>query len=835
MRILLMFLRFGVVLAAGFATFGVAAMLGAYLYMASGLPSVASLKDIQLQTPLRVYTRKGELMAVFGEKRRKPLSLQQVPMLMQRAFLAAEDDRFYAHPGVDYHGLLRAAWQLLRTGEKQQGGSTITMQLARNFFLTSERTYERKLREVFLALKVERALSKHEILELYLNKIYLGNRAYGVGAAAEVYYGLEAGELNLSQIAMIAGLPKAPSIYNPIADAAHAIERRNYVLQRMHELRFIDDKDYQIALRASGTARLHDPAVAVKAPYVAEMARMEMISRFGLDAYTGGYKVKTTVSADKQRAAAEALRAGLEAYDKRHGYRGAEQRIGPDVLADRRAWRSVLADYPPVAGLRAGLVVNVGEKSAKVYAGDRKLVTLGWEDLSWARPYINQNAQGSTPGTAADVLARGDIVRIVQNEKGGGWRLTQLPDVSGALVSLDPRDGAIVALVGGLDFNQSNFNRATQAFRQPGSAFKPFIYSAALEHGFTPASTINDAPVVFDASGLENMWRPENYGGTFYGPTRMRVALAQSRNMVSIRLLSSMGLSAAMDHISQFGFDLSRLPMDLSLALGSGSVTPLELAAGYAVFANGGFRIAPYLIESIKTVGGKTVLRANPPALCESAACQPGASSPLRADDGTLAVNSPAETATDSAAVAVQRADERRKTVIYPRDFAPRALPAANAYQMVSMMKDVISTGTGARAMALNRTDLAGKTGTTNDQHDAWFSGYNTRLVTTVWLGFDSPRPMGDAEVGGAAALPVWIDYMRVALRDIPESNMPQPAGMVTVRIDPQTGLLASSASDDGIFETFRSDQVPRRGAMAPQPVYGRSDQQPFEVPEQLF
>ncbi|MGI8739485.1 MAG: penicillin-binding protein 1A [Gammaproteobacteria bacterium] len=834
MRILLMFLRFGVVLAAGFATFGAAAMLGAYLYLAPGLPSVASLKDIQLQTPLRVYTREGELMAVFGEKRRKPLSLQQVPMLMQRAFLAAEDDRFYTHPGVDYHGLLRAAWQLLSTGEKQQGGSTITMQLARNFFLTSERTYERKLREVFLALKMERELSKHEILELYLNKIYLGNRAYGVGAAAEVYYGLDARELNLSQIAIIAGLPKAPSIYNPIADPAHAIERRNYVLQRMHDLHFIDDKDYQIALRRSGTARLHDPAVASKAPYVAEMARMEMISRFGLDAYTGGYKVKTTVSADKQRAAAEALRAGLEAYDKRHGYRGAEQRIGPDMLADRSAWRSVLADYPPVAGLGAGLVINVGEKSAKVYAGGGKLITLSWEDLSWARPYINQNAQGGTPDTAADVLARGDIVRIVQNEK-GGWGLTQLPDVSGALVSLDPRDGAIVALVGGLDFNQSNFNRATQAYRQPGSAFKPFIYSAALEHGFTPASTINDAPVVFDASGLENIWRPENYGGTFYGPTRMRVALAQSRNMVSIRLLSSMGLSAAMDHISKFGFDASRLPMDLSLALGSGSVTPLELAAGYAVFANGGFRISPYLIESIKTVGGKTVFRANPPALCESAACQPGAAPPLSADNGTLAVMSPAKTATDSAAVAVQRADERRDTVIYPRDFAPRALPAANAYQMVSMMKDVISTGTGAKAMALNRTDLAGKTGTTNDQHDAWFSGYNTRLVTTVWLGFDNPRPMGDVEVGGAAALPVWIDYMRVALRDIPESNLPQPAGMVTVRIDPQTGLLASSVSDDGIFETFRSDQVPRRGAMAPAPVYGRSEQQPVEVPEQLF
>ncbi|MGH8503028.1 MAG: penicillin-binding protein 1A [Gammaproteobacteria bacterium] len=828
-----MFVRLGALLTLGLVTLGSATVLGAYLYLAPGLPSVASLKDIQLQTPLRIYTREGQLMAVFGEKRRKPLTLRQVPELMQRAFLAAEDDRFFEHPGVDYHGLIRAAWQLLRTGEKQQGGSTITMQLARNFFLTSERTYERKLREVFLALRMEQELSKREILELYLNKIYLGNRAYGVGAAAEVYYGLEANELNLSQIAMIAGLPKAPSIYNPIADPRRAMERRDYVLKRMRELDFIGARDYRVALRQPATARLHDPAVAVTAPFVAEMARVEMISRFGADAYTGGYKVYTTVSADKQRAAVQALRNGIETYDMRHGHRGAEGRVQPEILADKAAWPRALGDYAPLGGLRPGLVVGVGEKSATVYTRGQKLVKLSWEGISWARPYINQNALGSAPQAAGDVLARGEIVRILQNEK-GEWRLSQLPDVSGALVSLDPHDGAITALVGGFDFNHSNFNRAVQAFRQPGSAFKPFIYSAALEHGFTPASTVNDAPVVFDASGLESAWRPENYGGTFYGPTRLRVALAQSRNMVSIRLLSSIGLRAAMDHIVKFGFDPNRLPMDLSLSLGSGSVTPLELATGYAVFANGGFRVEPYLIERIETVGGKTVYQANPATACD-APCQEAAA-PRQVADGMLPVKNAVGVTGDPALVPADGSNLRRETLLQFQNIAPRVLPAANAYQMVGMMKAVISAGTGTKAMVLNRNDLAGKTGTTNDLHDAWFSGYNTKLVTTVWLGFDSPRSLGNSEVGGVAALPIWIDYMRVALKGVPESNMPQPAGMVTVRIDPQTGLLANTASEDGIFETFRSDQVPKRSAQAPQPVYDRSEQrQPVEIPEQLF
>jgi penicillin-binding protein 1A len=825
MRFLLILLRLGLFLALGSITLGAAAALGAYLYFAPTLPSVAALKEIQLQTPLRIYTREGDLIAVFGEMRRKPLALREVPPLMQKAFLAAEDDRFFEHPGVDYQGILRAAWHLARTGEKEQGGSTITMQLARNFFLSSERTYERKLREVFVALKMEQEFSKQEILELYLNKIYLGNRAYGVGAAAEVYYGLEIHDLNLSQIAMIAGLPKAPSRYNPIADPERALERRNYVLDRMRELNFIDNQAYQTARQQPVTERFHDPEIAVSAPYIAEMARAEMFARFGEAAYTGGYKVYTTVSTELQRAATRAVREGIEAYDERHGYRGPEARVRQTELADEQGRASVLADYVPVAGLQPGVVTEVQGQAARVYLKGGRLIDLDWEGLSWARRYISENAFGAAPTTAAEVLARGDIVRVVQGDK-GRWRLSQVPDVSGALVSLDPRNGSIAALVGGFDFSQSNFNRAIQAQRQPGSAFKPFIYSAALEHGFTPASIINDAPVVFEAAGLESVWRPENYSGKFYGPTRMRVALAQSRNMVSIRLLSSVGLKPAMDHILKFGFDAQRLPFDLSLALGSGTVTPLELATGYGVFANGGHLVEPYLIERIEGMRGRTIYKANPPTVCIEP-CEPAATNP-EVVDAVATPPLPRATGGKQFRAGLEGGSSMRA--------AQRVISPANAYQMMSMMKDVIRSGTGSKALVLNRDDLAGKTGTTNDLRDAWFSGYNTSLVTTVWVGFDTPRSLGQHEVGGVAALPIWIDFMRVALKGDPESSMPQPEGMVTVRIDPQTGLLAHADSKDGIFETFRADQVPKRSALESRPVAdGPYQQQPVEIPEQLF
>ncbi len=790
------------------SVFGVLTALGTYLFLAPGLPPVATLKDVQLQTPLRVFTRRGELIAEYGEKRRKPLRIGQVPALLQKAFLAAEDDRFFVHPGVDYQGLLRAAVHLIRTGEKGQGGSTITMQLARNFFLTRERTYTRKLREIFLALKIERELTKNEILELYLNKIYLGNRAYGVGAAAEVYYGKEVGELDLAQMAMIAGLPKAPSAFNPIADPQRALLRRNYVLGRMLGLHYIDDAAYQAALSAPVSAWRHGlAAAAVEAPYVGEMVRAEMLSRYGAEAYTGGYRVYTTLDATLQRAANTALHEALLSYSARHGYYGAEAHVEIGESADPLSLERLLAPYRMVGPLHPAVVLAVGERQAKARVKGGETVTLEWDGLSWARPHINENALGPKPTSAGEILHPGDIVRVRQGPE-GAWRLSQIPRVSGALVSLSPQDGAILALVGGFDFHQSKFNRVTQAKRQAGSNFKPFIYSAALDKGFTPASLINDAPIVFQDATLEDTWRPENYSGRFFGPTRLRVALTKSRNLVSIRLLHSIGVEYAREYITRFGFQKRDLPRDLSLALGSAAVTPLELVSGYAVFANGGFRIHPYLIDHVDTSSGDPLFRTEPQRVCEAPPPQP---TPVALE--TSAQEDP------SAA----------------QGCAPRVIEAANAYQMVSMMRDVVRAGTGRKAMALGRSDLAGKTGTTNDQRDAWFSGYNADAVTTAWVGFDNQHPLGARETGAAAALPMWIDYMRVALQGSPERSLEPPRGMVTVRIDPRTGLLASAGEPDAIFETFRAERVPKRRVSSAQGDPARTDPHNAEIPEQLF
>jgi penicillin-binding protein 1A len=788
------------------SVFGVLVVLGTYLYLAPGLPPVATLKDVQLQTPLRVFTRDGELIAEYGEKRRKPLRIEQVPELMREAFLAAEDDRFFVHPGVDYQGLARAAVHLIRTGEKGQGGSTITMQLARNFFLTRQRTYTRKLREIFLALKIERELTKNEILELYLNKIYLGNRAYGVGAAAEVYYGKDIHELDLTQMAMIAGLPKAPSAINPIANPERAVLRRNYVLGRMLGLHYIDESAYQAALAAPVSAWRHGlAAVAVEAPYVGELVRAEMLSRYGAEAYTGGYRIYTTLDATLQKAANAALHEALLSYSRRHGYHGAEAHVGIGESADPLSLEHPLAPYRVVGPLHPAMVLEVADKQVRVLVKRGETVALEWDGLSWARPHINENARGPKPASAQEILQRGDIVRVRQSPE-GAWRLSQIPRAAGALVSLSPTDGAILALVGGFDFHHSKFNRVTQAKRQAGSNFKPFIYSAALEKGFTPASLINDAPIVFQDATLEDTWRPENYSGKFFGPTRLRMALTKSRNLVSIRLLNTIGIEYAREYITRFGFQQHDLPRNLSLALGSAAVTPLELAAGYAVFANGGYRIHPYLIEHVDASNGGTLFRAEPEQVCEEPSPQPT----------PAALDTPAENPDATGC-------------------APRAIEASNAYQMVSMMRDVVRAGTGRKAMALGRSDLAGKTGTTNDQRDAWFSGYNADIVTTAWVGFDNQRPLGARETGAAAALPMWIDYMRVALKDTPEHALDPPRGMVTVRIDPRTGLLASAGEAGAIFETFRAERVPKRRVSSAQGSPGQADPHNAEIPEQLF
>lgn len=781
MKLPLRFLTYSIAALISLALLGAVGLGVGYAILAPRLPSVEVLRDVQFQVPLRVYTADGALIAEFGEKRRVPLEYAQIPERMIQAFIAAEDDRFFEHPGVDYQGILRAIWNLVLTGERSQGGSTITMQVARNFFLSSEKTYLRKANEILLALKIERELTKEQILELYLNKIYLGSRAYGVGAAAQVYYGRPVDELTLAEIAMIAGLPKAPSAYNPLVNPERALTRRSYVLRRMQQLGFISEAEYAMAVAAPITARSHQVAVEVEAPYIAEMARAEMVERFGEDAYTGGYHVYTTIDGRLQKAANAALREALLGYDERHGYRGPVARVEEaDVLRSPERAREVLAKHRSSGDIRPALVTTVDTAGASLLVqGEPQLQTLSFEGMKWARRFINREVVSDPPAQPSDVLAPGDVI-YVRPQAEGGWRLAQLPEVEGALVALSPQDGSVVALVGGFDFFRSKFNRATQALRQPGSAFKPFVYSAALDKGFTPATIINDAPVVFRDEALEGTWRPENYSGRFYGPTRFRAALTYSRNLVSIRILRDIGVAYAVDYIQHFGFARDRLAPNLSLSLGNASITPLELTAGYTVFANGGFRVNPYLISRVEAADGSVLFEAAPARVCDG--CEEAAEAGLQ-----------------QVGLESQPASQYAERVINPQ----------NAYLMTSMMRDVVRYGTGRRLLQLGREDLAGKTGTTNDQRDAWFSGYNAQLAATAWVGFDQFQPLGAGETGATLALPMWLEFMRIALDGMPEKPLKQPEGLVTVRIDPETGLAARAENQDAIFEIFRADSVP--------------------------
>jgi penicillin-binding protein 1A len=799
----------------GFSGIGMGAVAvgGVWFTIWPTLPEVESLRQIELQTPLRIYTRDGRLMREFGEKRRVPLTVAEMPTLMKAAVIATEDRNFYRHAGVDPIGIARAMVFILREGRKGPGGSTITMQVARNFFLDRGKTYTRKLTEIMLAMKIERELGKDEVLELYLNKIFMGHRAYGVGAAAEVYYGKRLDDLSVAQIAMIAGLPQRPSEFNPISNPGQALRRRNHVLRRMREEGAITPNQYDVAKAESLSAKLHAPPVEVDAPYLAEMVRQEVKRRYGETAFNNGYRVFTTLDARLQQAADAALRKALVDYDTRHGWRGPELKMeltGPEEPADLDR---ALADIPRLGGLAPAIVTEVSDKSIGVYARDFGPITIEWSGLKWAKKHFNHNRLGKTPENAGAIVAVGDVVRVrpvtVTDKKTKlsreVWHLTQLPAVEGALVALDPIDGHVVALSGGFDFNRSKFNRVVQAERQPGSSFKPFIYSAALEKGFTAASTVNDAPVVFDDPGLESAWRPENYSGKFFGPTRLRWALTKSRNLVSIRLLQSVGIKYAMAHVARFGIDVKKLPRDLSLSLGSGAITPMELATGYSVLANGGFRVQPYFIERIESASGEVLEQAQPQRACVSCEAQ------WIASGGDPTASAPGT--------------------------APRTLPADNAWIMYSMMGDVITRGTARKALKLKRTDLAGKTGTTNDQRDAWFSGFNGALVASAWVGFDRAQPMGRRETGGTAALPMWIDFMAEALKDTPDSPVPQPPGLVKVRIDPDTGLLANAGDPGAIYEVFRPSLAPSRtgaggsGIGAPAKV----QREAAKVAEQLF
>ena len=765
---------------------------GAFLYLSPNLPSVDSLRSIQLQIPLRVYSSDDKLIAEYGEMRRSPIGFDAIPKDFIAALLAAEDDNFANHYGVDVSSLMRAATQLLKTGHIQTGGSTITMQVAKNYFLTSERSFSRKINEILLALQIERELSKDEILELYVNKIYLGNRSYGIEAAAQVYYGKSIGELSLAQMAMIAGLPKAPSAFNPLANPERAKERRDWILGRMYRLGKIDETRYQHALAEIVDASYHGYSPELDAPYIAEMARAEMVGRFGSAAYTEGFRVYTTVTSERQTAANQALTQGLIEYDQRHGYRGPEAQLSG---TDKTNWLKELGNYHSQSGLLPAIVISVSNDSIKALLRDGSEHNISWDSMKWARPFINTNSMGPRPKTPSDVVKAGDVIRVRIAD--GEALFSQLPQAQAALVSLDPLDGSIEALTGGFSFGQSNYNRAIQAKRQPGSSFKPFIYSAALDAGFTPATLVNDAPIVLVEEGLDRVWRPKNDNNTFLGPIRLREALYKSRNLVSIRLLQTLGIPQTLDYIQRFGFKPEDLPANLSLALGTATLTPMEIATGWTAFANGGYKIEPYLIERIEDRDGKEILRTNP----------------ARVPERNIANAAPAEMS-EATTVAYAQGDSlitndtAEASYQQPR-YAEQIIDDRTAYIMTSMLQDVIKRGTGRRALEMGRGDIAGKTGTTNESKDSWFSGYNADIVTTVWTGFDQPQSLGRHEYGGTVALPIWMKYMSTVLEGTPEHAPAEPEGILTLRIDPKSGRAAAPGTPDAYFEIFRSEDSP--------------------------
>lgn len=752
------------------------------------LPSVESLHEIRLGVPLRVYTRDGKLIGEFGAERREPLRYDQLPKPLVQAFLAAEDDRFFEHSGVDVAGLARAAVVLASTGEKRQGGSTITMQLARNVFLSNERSFTRKFKEIFLAQKIEAELSKEAILELYLNRIFLGNRAYGVGAAASVYYGREVAKLSLGEMALIAGLPKAPSRDNPLSNPVRAKNRRDYVLRRMHDLGYIDDGAWKTAVAEPITAFEHATQVDVEGRYVAEMVRAELFAKHGEATYTDGFVVTTTLDSVRQQAATAALRGGLLAYEERHGYNGAEAKLPADVrtrLAGNPAAPEVLAQLaarPPVAGLLPAAVLGYTPELLRVIT-ENGIVELPKKAFAWAG--FSDKRQPAV----------GDIVRVAKI--GSDWRLTQVPAVQGALVALDPRDGSVQSLVGGYDFFLGNFNRVTQARRQVGSGFKPFLYTAALSKGYTPASVFLDAPVVFTSSvNPDDDWRPGNYEGKFRGPMRLREALALSRNLVSVRVAQAVGIEYTRQFATRFGFEKARLPADLTVALGSASMTPMEQARAYAVLANGGFLVDPYFIDSIRDGSGREIFRARPKRACPVCDAPPPAP-PVDPVTGEVMATAPAP------------AEPPAPPPVAEEDRAPRVLSADLDYLITSMLHDVVTRGTAPQVKALGRDDLAGKTGTSNDETDAWFNGYSASLVGVAWVGFDQPKPLGRGEVGGRAAVPMWIDYMRTALKGVPQEKQPKPPGLTEIAINPATGKLVSGDTPGALYEVVQSDHVP--------------------------
>ena len=806
---------------AGLALLGVIALGILYWLIAPRLPDVQELRNVQLQVPLSIYTRDGRLVALIGETRRFPVEIEDVPLHVKQTFIAIEDARFYEHPGIDWRGISRAVWLLATTDDRRvAGGSTITQQVAKQFFLSSEYSYTRKLTEIFLALKMERELSKDEILELYLNKSFFGNRAYGVAAAADYYYGKTLDQLTLAEAATLASIPKFPSSGNPIINPERALVRRNYVLLRMREEGMITPAQEQAAVAEPMNASPHEPKVEVEAPYLAEMVRAEMEQRYGAEATTSGLRVYTTIDGAHQAAAARSVQSGLLEYDRRHGYRGPEAQLALADAEDDAALRKRLRAYPPLGGLAAGIVSGFEGDSVRLVTAGAEPVLLDAKALRWT---------GKTPKA---LLKRGDVVRFTEAPTpvtpatpAGATPalaaaapapkpellLAQIPLAQAALVSLQPEDGAIRALVGGFSFGLNKFNRATQAQRLPGSSFKPFVYAASFERGFGPGSIVLDAPVVFrDRAG--NVWRPQNDAGNFAGPMRLREAMVQSRNLVSVRLLDAIGVDFASRYITQFGFSQQSLPPNLSMSLGTSSLTPMSIARGYAVFANGGFRVDPWFIDRVLDRDGVVLSQATPPRACRG--CPGREAGEQRAttvvdgfDFGSQApAGEPVAEAPGTAAPAAQPAAVPEGPLV----LAPRAIDERTAFMITSVLKDVVKRGTATAAKVLGRDDIGGKTGSTNEYRDAWFSGLGGDLVTTVWVGKDDFNTLGRGEYGGKAALPIWIGYMRTALDGVPVVVPEVPAGIVTASINPSSGRLMPDGSPGSIQEYFKREDYDR-------------------------
>lgn len=799
------------------------------------LPDAQSIKSIELKIPLRVYSADKLLISEFGDERRKPIAVEDAPQLLIDAILASEDDRFYSHHGIDFLGLIRAALSNFRNNGSPQGASTITMQVARNFFLSPEQTYIRKIREILLAIKLEQILTKDEILGLYINKIFLGHRAYGFGAAADVYYGKPLADLSLAETAVLAGLPKAPSTSNPLRNPKRALQRRNYVLNRLLELKKINTSDYQTAVEQPSTAKRHGRGIEVSAPHIAEMVRAHLIEGLDKNAYWQGLNVYTTIHSKQQHAAQQALRNGLKNYDRRHGFRGPIKKIDLDSILNETApstapesiddedtknlaYADILSDIPSSQEQIPALVLDSTEDISHAYTIEHGMVPLTLESSKWAKKYKTPDLRGKTVTAMNELLEPGDIVYIEPFDKPDeaskdidsnsehsaydttiNWQLSQIPDVSGALISMDPVDGRIISLVGGYDFFLSKYNRAVQSIRQPGSNIKPFIYSASLERGFTPASLISGAPIVIKNELNGTVWRPENYSGKFFGPTRMRNALAKSINLVSIRLLRAIGIPFAREYTERFGIDINRFSPTLTMALGAGGATPLEIITAYSTLANSGYKVEPYFIDYITDKDGKVIYQAKQPEYCDE--CYFEYLTQYLPSNKTDDIEQDLQVADDSTATT---AEENIAETAEPSTYiAPRVMSRANNFLTVNMLKEVIKTGTGRKALTLNRTDLAGKTGTTNDYIDAWFSGFNSKVATTVWVGFDDPATMGKGEAGGIAALPIWVDYMHTGLEGIEEDREPLPDYIKEVYIDRSTAEPSDELDPDAVLEYF--------------------------------